>query len=556
MDPNTTSSDGQAGGRDREADPVGPRSPHESKPASDAWLQTVWVCLVVAVLYTLTMRPYLGHNSDGGIYLDGARSLAAGNGYRFGSFSGKPPIGLYPPGTSLLFIPAMWVAHDIDTQIVGCLLLLGLVTAVGIHVVLRLLIRLGVPSGLAGLVTLAMITSPHWFLSIASLGSDVPFAVVVWIGCLWWIRESGRDTVTGLLPVAALLFLAQLIRSAGLALFVGVIVAELVLNRRRAIRSIPLFAGAWLAAKLVIGSISTPGGLGYVGEWKRFIESSGGIQWYWQHLLENFLSFLLGGQFHELVWPIVARSHMIASRYSETAGGVLRVGLVALWMASLALMVAPLVRHWRMGRDRGSRHPVPLPLQAVTLLIVAGSTVGMLVVVPNKFTHFPRYLLWTSPFLFVALWRGISSEVPRHWHRAVMFGSGLVVCAVIASNAWISTSILRQSIANHGVDEGREFATEVGKTIGDEPSVAVSGLVPYIHFSERLRRPLFASFYERDLSTSPPVDWSDRARRCVFVITHQSDDLEDLAKDSGWTMVARSASGKYTLYRTKQAEPR
>jgi hypothetical protein len=128
--------------------------------------------------------------------------------------------------------------------------------------------------------------------------------------------------------------------------------------------------------------------------------------------------------------------------------------------------------------------------------------------------------------------------------------AGVTAGAIIASNAWISFSILRKAIADHGLDEGRAFASEIGPKLPQDSSVAVSSIVPYIHFSERLGRPLFVEFYRYDLSTSPPGPWTNRARNCTFVVTHSGDRLKDLANESGWKEVSRSQTGRYVLYRT------
>lgn len=520
------------------------------------WVWALGVSLVIGIFYLAAMQPYLGANSDAGVYLDGARSFAAGHGYRFESFSGRPPIALYPPGTSLLFAPVALLFQDPDALATGCLVVLWLITSVGVLVSLDLLTGLGVPIGLAALGTLAMACSPHWFLSVASLSSDAPFAVLVWIGCWWWLRRSERGTLRSLLPVALVLLLAQSVRSAALALYVGLIAAELFQHRRRAIWSVPLIMGSWLAAKLLARAITAPGGLGYMAEWKRLIGAYGGMEWYWHHLQANLGSFLFGHQFHELVWPAVGRSPQSIGRASETASLLLEAALLLVWIGCLAMILTPWIRSWRRRRripgceeGRGGLDHV------FTFTMVAGATVGMLVVVPNHHSHFPRYLLWTAPFILAGLWHGISTLVTRDRLRAVSVGLGLSTLFITASNAWISYSILRKSSADHGLEEAKAFASEIQPQLSQDATVATSSMVPFIHVSERLGRPLFVQFYQQDLSTIPPGPWSERAQNCTFVIAHYLDGLQGRAAEAGWREISRSRSGKYVLYRTDGNRP-
>lgn len=515
------------------------------------WLWTLGVWLAIAVFYLATARPYFGPNSDAVVYFAGARSFAEGQGYRFTIFPGMPPIGLYPPGLSLMFTPIIWLFPDADSQAVGCLILLMVVTFLGVRVALDLLCRLGVPDGLAALATLSLAMSPHWFLSIASLGSDTPFAVLAWVGGWWWLRNQQSMTLRGLVPVLVILFLAQMVRSAGLALYVGLIAAEVFLNRRRALWSVPLIGMSYVAAGLVRKMLIPPGGVGYLAEWGRMIQDKGGLAWYLHHVMGSVWSFLSGNQLHELLWPWMARLPQIAARYSAVASLVIEIALIGVWIGLLALMAYPVVRRWRMskenpGFDRRDWGSDP----GWNFILILGATIGMLSVVPNSPHHFPRYMLWTSPFFLAALWNGISTAVPKERLRAVTRGAGLFLCLVIASNGWVSYSILRKAIADHALKEGQAFATEIRPTFTQEDTVAASPMVAWIHFGEILKRPLFGNFYNLDLSTTPPGPWGERAKNCTFVITHSMDNVDGLASASGWKAVARSTGGRYVLYRT------
>ncbi|MFM7819089.1 MAG: hypothetical protein ACKPGI_19255, partial [Verrucomicrobiota bacterium] len=174
------------------------------------WLWTLGVWLAIAVFYLATARPYFGPNSDAVVYFAGARSFAEGHGYRFTILPGMPPIGLYPPGVSLMFTPIAWLCPNADSQAMGCLILLVAVTLLGVRVAFDILCRLGVPNGLAALATLSLATSPHWFLSVASLGSDTPFAVLAWVGGWWWLRKQQSMTLRGLVPAVVVLFLERI----------------------------------------------------------------------------------------------------------------------------------------------------------------------------------------------------------------------------------------------------------------------------------------------------------------------------------------------------------
>jgi hypothetical protein len=520
-------------------------------PEGRLWFWTAIVSLAIAAFYILAARPFLGGNSDAGLYLDGARSFTAGHGYRFESFHGRPPIGLYPPGTSLLFTPITWMFPDADAQVTGCLVLLGVITLLGVPIALSLLMRLGLPTGLAALSALSIATSPHWFLSVASLGSDTPFAVLVWIGCWWWLRHSENLTPRSLLPVAGILFLAQLFRSAGLALYVGLIAAELVQNRRRALWSVPILGTSLVAAKLATRAIVPPGGLDYIMLWKGIFSGPGGMDLYWQRVNERLWDFLMGIPFHEAIWPVVARSQEIVARRSTIASLIVDKALVALWFGLLVVMLIAMIRRWKPADGTsvcrlrmGGSDP------AVTFVLVVGATVGMIIIAQNNPSHSPRYLLWTFPFVLAAVWNGVAAMVPSDRRRMLAIGAGITACGVIASNAWISFASLRWSIAHHGLEEGKAFAAEIRPRLTPDSTIAASGVVPFIYFGQLLERPLFAELYQYDFSTSPPGKWRDRAQNCTFVITHANDQLEGFAAESGWKEVLRSPTGKYFLYRT------
>ncbi len=508
------------------------------------WFWTAGVWLAIALFYLAAARPYFGLNSDAPTYLAGARSLATGHGYRFTSYPGMPPIGLYPPATSLLFTPVVWLCQDLDTQAMGCLIVLGIVTLVASGIGVGLLVRLGLPPWLAALGMLALATSPHWFLSVVSLGSDVPFTFFVWVACGWWLRHSETLTVRQLLVLGPLLLAAMLTRSAGLALFIGLIAAELLLNRDRARRTVPILVAFLLATSLLRRLIVPAGAIGYLPIFLRTIEANGGLQFYGSKIVENALSFLSGIQFHELLWPVLARSPQIASRISGSGGWILSTALLGIWIGVLMLMI---VRALHQRRSR------PGAIEVGTLLLVLGATVGMLVMLPIAASHFSRYLLWTFPLVVAALWKSIHDVVPTQHHRLVATAAGLVTCVVIASNAWVSFSILQKSIADHGLEEGRAFATEIRPLVGKDSSIATSGIVPFVHFEEWLGRPVYGQYYGYDLSTTPAGQWSDRAQNCAFVVIHPDDRLEEFADASGWKVLARSKSGKFTLYRTQAA---
>ncbi|MFM7214930.1 MAG: hypothetical protein ACKO3H_08645 [Verrucomicrobiota bacterium] len=526
-----------------------------SRNAGKRWLWVAVVWLGILAFYVSFARPYFGPNSDAVYYLAGAESFADGHGYRFPMFPGTPPIPLYPPGLSLAFTPVFWGFPTCSAQIIGCLTLLVAVTLVGVPLSMSILLRLGVPIGLASLATLSIIASPHWFLTVCSLGSDTPFAVLTWFGGWWWLRNQQTLTPWSLLPVAAALFLAQLFRSAGIALYVGLIAAELLQNRRRALWSVPVLGLSYLSAGLLRRAIIPAGGVGYMAEWGRLIQDRGGLDWYGAHVLENAWSFVSGHQLHELLWPWVARLPQIAGRYSANVSSLFEVALALAWIALLAMMTSPAFRRWRESRRspeagssvRGSDY-------AMTFLLGLGATIGMLIVVPNDFGNFPRYLLWTSPFLVAALWNGIRSAVPSEHLRSLATIGALFLCLVTASDCWISRSILARANSNHGLEEGLAFVDEIKPILTQDSTVAAAPLVPWIHFWDRVNRPFFGNFYGLDLSTTPPCPWVDRATNCTFVMTHSMDELDGLAATLGWSVVTRSTGGRYALYRTPKGK--
>lgn len=201
-----------------------------------------WVSVVLVVGVSLfgSVHPWYDPTNDGSMYIATARSLVAGEGYRYLGI----PFVIRPPGFSLLIAPLLaW--RGTDFHALNLLVsLFGALGVVAFHFSLRA--RLGV--GLATLVPLVLWFAPGYQRLCNQVMSDVPgwsaLLACLLLAARWGPRWSaGRALAFGLV-----LGLATLLRSGNLLLAPALVGTWLLAQR------MPL--GAWLArsAWLALGA--------------------------------------------------------------------------------------------------------------------------------------------------------------------------------------------------------------------------------------------------------------------------------------------------------------
>jgi len=150
--------------------------------------------ILLMVLYCLAIGPYWKLSPDSVTYVLGAKSLAAGKGYRE---AGKPVI-LYPPGSSII-LAAGWLAGRGSYRLLN-----AEVVAFGFAamVLCFLLFRPSLGALGSGLVVLMCLGSVTFFQSSTFLLSDMFYAFFSILG-LYLYQRPGATRGTGLAVLAA-----------------------------------------------------------------------------------------------------------------------------------------------------------------------------------------------------------------------------------------------------------------------------------------------------------------------------------------------------------------
>lgn len=181
-------------------------------------------CLVVVLGVSLlgSVHPWYDPTNDGSMYIATARSLAAGEGYRYLGI----PFVIRPPGFSLLIAPILaWRGTDF-LVLNGFVSVLGALGVLAFHFCLRA--RLGLV--LATLVPLVLWFAPGYQRLCNQVMSDVPGWSAL-LACLLLAARWRRSPSAGrALALGLALGLATLLRSGNLLL-------------------VPALLGAWLLAE-------------------------------------------------------------------------------------------------------------------------------------------------------------------------------------------------------------------------------------------------------------------------------------------------------------------
>jgi 4-amino-4-deoxy-L-arabinose transferase-like glycosyltransferase len=211
------------------------------------WARRAAWGLLVAILGTslvFTVHPWYDPTNDGSMYIAAARSLAAGEGYRYLGI----PFVIRPPGFPWLLAPLValrgtdFYAFNLAVSVSGALGVLAF------HLLLRA--RLGLVLGT--LVPLVLWFNPGYQRLCNQVMGDVPGWTLL-VACLVLAGRIGRERARGAFGLGAVIGLTSLVRSGNLLLVPAWLVAEGLCTWRGTRTT--WRASARRGAALVLGSV-------------------------------------------------------------------------------------------------------------------------------------------------------------------------------------------------------------------------------------------------------------------------------------------------------------
>ncbi len=341
--------------------------------------------LVFAALYLNAIRPNWKITPDSMTYVEGAKSLAAGQGYReFGN-----PAPLFPPGTSAL-LAAGWLFGHPGYRLMNAEVMLAALAAAALCF---FLFRKTLGNTGSATVALLCLGSTAIFSASTYLLSDI-FYLLLSLG-VFWCYQRGHSPATILCTAAALM-----VRSAGLCLAAALFLDAL---RRRPFR--------WTA----VLAHSLPIGLALLWEWRN------------RHLGMSYSAGYLQAE----PW-VPASGHAgpaaLWARFQESLGygRVLEDLLTNGWTAELTWAILPgliLIALLIAGIVRLSRGPTPWPTLPVTCLYLAFYAIAIGAAPPPEV----RYLLPLLPLFFAFLTSGFQQVVAATGARWLFAPAALLV---------------------------------------------------------------------------------------------------------------------------------
>jgi len=317
--------------------------PADSSPREPRWprvvLGAVWLAVIVFQLACLPRVTPAG--KDTSYYLEGARSLTEGRGYRHVVHVGEPRIRLYPPGQSAFLAagwrlgggafpgnyPAMAVA-----QCAAALLATWLLT--------RHLGLLGVGPLAQALVVATLGLSPMWNSYVHFLYSEpvfCAFAFLLWsqLRAAVAAGEPRRWLALGALAAAMYLW-----RTAALGIIAGVALAAMLFGGNRRLRALAAFAAPVAAAMILWAWLgrTEPGfsSVNYSVSFQDKLRALGGLGGYaglvWRHIVEVLIGVPFVDALSATTLRMVGATGAGAARgeWLQTLGLVLGVGFMAL----------------------------------------------------------------------------------------------------------------------------------------------------------------------------------------------------------------------------------
>lgn len=387
-----------------------------------ALLPSVWLAWLGRDL------PHLGSFHDDAIYLETAKGLASGDGYRIGSLPSRPAQTKYPPGYPLYLSLAWRLSPQLDTVLPLSLFLTWLWLPLWAFALYRLGLRLGWPPALSLAWAAATVLHPESQIAATRLMSDLPYAALLTLALLAFPSHASLAAST----------IAFLVRTAALPLFAAQCAEHALARRWRAV--LPTLAAALLS----------------VLAWSLWVASSRAPA---QTLVEKYYTDYLGYQLALVPWPQLP-AHM-AAQLAPLLEALFRLLLVDAIpglpgaAARLLMLIAAL------SGIRRLLSPGPFRLYA----LYAGAALLM-----GLFWYFPpdsRTLLPLLPLLLAGLARELAALFALlriSFHKST--ADRLVAATLCLLLLLLGAAMLRQSVHVWQTNGPAVFALERGFTPG------------------------------------------------------------------------------------------
>lgn len=501
------------------------------------WVRDGWIAFVLL----LVIGAYQWRNrwddfaftSDAGAYLAGARSLAAGEGYRFSAHEGSPKISLYPPLQSALLAPAFrWgPAFPENVPLLhGIMVGLSLIT---LGVVFGFLRTEEVPRCPAALFVLLWGLSAQWLTWLGYLVADVGFAAVPAVLALVWRADRQGPEWRRWLWLGLGMAVAYWWRTAAQAgtLALGLIViGRCVLGgdwRRAVCFLVPVVVsyGAWRWVRA--------GGLDYGGVLAGYFEYEGGWRGYFRTLAAHVWILVRGFEF----WPFLAAPFRRQQLLWQEAR--------QWWLAAPALILMVVIHLWWVGRTALGL-VLGLGERDMTILFVLAIYAAQLFFVPFHGQDYHRYLYPFAPFFFVWFWRS-RAALPVVGRR-----SGVRTCVVLGILCVLNVAgrpmIDQINRPRFSLAEVREMAEWFRGQTPPEARVAMDWNLPVEHWRAWSGRPVVVNEAVRAARVSPVRRWQQSGPPAAYFLWSPYANASDRTPPPG-ELVRQSASGGLKLYR-------
>ena len=471
--------------------------------------------------------------SDAGAYLAGARSLAAGEGYRFVSHEGQPKISLYPPLQSVLLAPAFKWGPPFPENVPilhGIMIALGGLTLGLVYAFLR---AEGMPRAPVAWFIVLWGISTQWMMWLGFIVSDVAFAgVPAGLALIWRADQNGPEWRRWLwlgLGLGIAYWLRTATQAWSLALAVIVIGRCLLGGNwlRAACFVVPVAASALLWRKVRAGGVDYGDFLiayfYYEGGWSRYFRTLAGHVWV----------LVRGYEFWPFMASPVRRQQLLWQEAHKW------------WLVVPTLLVLAVGHVWWLGRTAMGFLRGICERDLAVLLGLAIYSVQIFLVPFNGYDY-QRYLQPFGPFLFLWFWRsrGALPGMEKSSARAI----SIPLAALWLLNVFglkMEDDFVRRRIP---LEEVREMANWFRENTPAEERVAMDWNLPVEHWRVWTGRRILVNEAVRSGVVNPVRRWQQPPIQPNYFLWSPVANSADPQPPAG-ELVRKSPSGALQLYR-------
>jgi len=327
----------------------------DARATARAWIApAVAAGAVFALALATAGRELPGAFWDDGVYLASARSLAAGDGYRFAHLPGAPAAVHFPPLWPALLALALRVAPAWPATMGWLAIINPILLAATAALAVRWATRhLGLRAPLAAIVAVCATATLPLLVIAHTLFSEPLFLALLFVTLLATERAATRGGVRFGVAAGLAAGATVLARSAGIALVPAVVIALVVARRRRAAAAAAAAAIAcitpwqlWSAAHAHELAPSLRGSYGPYLAWVLRLYRERGVGFAGTVAAQNVVSlFRTTGIVLFPFVPFAARPLLITLVIVVVAVGLIaarrRLALAATFLAGYLLMVLP-----------------------------------------------------------------------------------------------------------------------------------------------------------------------------------------------------------------------